>query len=114
MTVSDPRKRDAVLLLAGGASVRRTAAEVGVGEGTVRAWKRRPEFVAAVAEVVALVREGERAGAELVEAVSEVLNRLDGDARGVVTVSIPVGASPRRRRQLLARGIAKALEVGER
>lgn len=82
MSKTDPRtKTSAALLLAGGTSVRKTAAEVEVSESTLRAWRRQPEFAAVVAELAALVRAGGRTGPELFEACSKVLDRLDESGR---------------------------------
>ncbi|MET8134665.1 helix-turn-helix domain-containing protein [Streptomyces sp. NPDC005251] len=114
MTRSDPRRRvDALLLLAGGKSQRATAAEVGVHPSTVRAWLRDPVF----AEELARVREAVAVrplGAErLMAVVDEAEARLGGRGRGPVTVVIPAGASPARRRRLMAEGIARVLERSE-
>jgi hypothetical protein len=108
----DPRKRvDALLPLVAGKSQRAVAEEVGVHAGTVGKWLRDPVFVAELERVREVVAVKPLDAERVMAAVDEAEARLCG--RGPVTVVIPAGASPRRRRRLLARGIAEALERGE-
>ncbi|MCW2899688.1 MAG: hypothetical protein JWO67_1953 [Streptosporangiaceae bacterium] len=115
MSMTDQRKKSqAALLLASSASYREIAEQVGVSTGTLRTWRRQPEFAAAVEEVRQIMRAGGRTGPELHAAVSEVLDRLTPPVRppGTVSVSIPAGASPARKRRLVARALARAMVDG--
>lgn len=107
----DPEKKVTVaLLLAAGTSVRSAAEQAEVGVGTVRAWRRRPEFAAAVEELQQIVREQRgRTGAEVFAAASRVLDRVRGPVPGPVRVSIPAGTSPRKARQMVARAVARVV-----
>ncbi|MEU9245683.1 helix-turn-helix domain-containing protein [Streptomyces sp. NPDC048385] len=112
----DPEKRvDAILPLVAGQSQRAVAESVGVHPSTVRAWLKDPLFadeLAKVREVAA--RKPLDAGAVLV-AMDEAAVRLGARPAGApVVVSIPAGASARRRRRLLAQGVARAVEGGLR
>ncbi|MFE2530416.1 helix-turn-helix domain-containing protein [Streptomyces sp. NPDC059371] len=112
MTRRDPRKRvEALWPLAAGKSQRAAAAEVGVHPSTVRSWLRDPVFVAELERVRAAVAVRPLDAERVMAAVDEAEARLGG--RGPVTVVIPVGASPARRRRLLADGIARVLERSE-
>ncbi|MET7983014.1 helix-turn-helix domain-containing protein [Streptomyces sp. NPDC005281] len=104
---------DALLLLAGGRSQRATAAEVGVHPSTVRAWLRDPVFVEELVRVREAVAVRPLDAGRLMAVVDESAARLGGRDRGPVTAVIPVGASPARRRRLMADGIAQVLERSE-
>jgi len=45
-----PRQRRAVELLAAGYSYREAASELGIGEATLRRWRKRPDFAEALRE----------------------------------------------------------------
>lgn len=111
VTRLDPRKRvDALLPLAGGMSQRAVAVEVGVASGTVGKWLKDPAFVRELGRIRELAARKPLDVEAVMAAVDEAAVRLGA---GPVVVSIPAGASPRRRRQLLAGGIARALEASE-
>lgn len=120
MTATHPRnKASAVLWLAAGKSQRAAAQAAGVSPGTVSQWRRDPTFAEEVERTRAVYAEKSQDGLALLDHLEEVEQRLTpmsavrvegGGAR--VTVSIPAGASPARRRRLLARGLAKALDPG--
>ncbi|MFD5818107.1 helix-turn-helix domain-containing protein [Streptomyces sp. NPDC127038] len=114
MSRRDPRKRvEALWPLAAGKSQRATADEVGVHPSTVRSWLRDPVFVAELERVRAAVAVKPLDAERVMAAVAQAEARLDGRDRGPVTVVIPAGASPARRRRLLAAGIARVLERSE-
>ncbi|MFJ8934208.1 helix-turn-helix domain-containing protein [Streptomyces sp. NPDC102365] len=109
------KKLDVLLSLAGGKSQRATAAEVGVSRGTVSRWAREPRFVEELAGMRRLLAEGAPAEV-LLSAADAIGGRLSAPmaSDGPVVVSVPAGASARQRRRLMARGVAEALERGER
>ncbi|MDW4904456.1 helix-turn-helix domain-containing protein [Streptomyces sp. ADMS] len=112
MTSTNRRAQaDALLPLAAGRSQAAVAREVGVSRSTVAAWLRNPVFAREVARLRPLWEAKPLDTAALLAASIEAADRVNPPA-GPVVVSIPAGASPRRRRQLLAKGIAKALEGG--
>ncbi|MFE9880479.1 helix-turn-helix domain-containing protein [Streptomyces sp. NPDC005784] len=114
MSRLDPRRRvDALLLLAGGRSQRATAAEVGVHPSTVGVWAKDPVFVEELVRVREAVAVRPLDPERLMAVVDESAARLGGRDRGPVTVVIPVGASPARRRRLVADGVARVLERSE-
>jgi hypothetical protein len=102
-------KAQAAFELAGGASAPQTALKVGCAAETVRKWRREPEFVRAVEELQAIARDRSRTPQQMADALTEVLDRIKEVRRGPVVVSIPANASPRRRRRLMAEGIARVL-----
>ncbi|MFF7763122.1 hypothetical protein [Streptomyces griseorubiginosus] len=112
MTRTDPRKQvEALLPLAAGKSQQAVADDVGVHASTIRAWLKNPVFAGELARVrEAAARKPFDADA-VMAAVDEAEERLRG--RGPVVVVIPPGTSASRRRQLLAQGIARALEAGK-
>ncbi|MFC4466701.1 hypothetical protein ACFPH6_19575 [Streptomyces xiangluensis] len=109
------RKVDALLALAGGKSQRKVAEEVGVNPATIRAWNRDPVFAAELVRMKEVVVQRPLIPEAVFAAMDEAAGRLapGGSAAGVVTVRIPAGASPRRRRQLVARAVARVLEASE-
>ncbi|MFF5009640.1 hypothetical protein ACFY3G_43285 [Streptomyces phaeochromogenes] len=112
MTRTDPRKRvDALLPLVSGKSRRAVAEDVGVHPGTIGSWLKDPVFAGELERVREAASREPLDVEAVMAAVDEASARLCGG--GPVTVTIPSTASPRRRRQLLARGIARALEAGE-
>ncbi|MCX4699528.1 hypothetical protein [Streptomyces sp. NBC_01373] len=115
-TTPAKRKADALLWLAGGKSNRVAAEAAGVAVSTVAAWKRDRVFAAELVAVRAVYEQVPRDAGVVLARLEEAERRLDPSGRVAgdpVVVSIPSGASPRRRRQLLARGIVEALEGGE-
>lgn len=113
MTSTNRRARaDALLPLAAGRSQAAVAEEVGVSPSTIRTWLRNPGFAAEVARLRLLWEANPLDGEALLAAVIEAADRINPPA-GPVTVSIPANASPRRRRQLIGRAVARALESGE-
>ncbi|WP_078622769.1 helix-turn-helix domain-containing protein [Streptomyces prunicolor] len=112
MSRVDPAKRvDAILPLVAGQSQRAVAESVGVHPSTIRAWLKDPVFVRELDLVRELAARKPLDAEAILVAMDEVQARLCGS--GPVTVVIPPGASPRRRRKLLAGGIAQALERAE-
>lgn len=110
MTSTNRRARaDALLPLAAGRSRAAVAREVGVSGSTVAGWLRDPKFEAEVARLRLLWEAEPLDGEALLAAVIEAADRINPPA-GPVTVSIPANASPRRRRQLIGRAVARALE----
>jgi hypothetical protein len=103
------RKADAVMSLARGLSRKEVAEQAGVAPSTVSAWLRNPAYAAEVAALKAVIEVKPLAPAKVLEALQACHDRIRGPVPGTVTVSIPAGASARKRRQLLARGIARAL-----
>ncbi|MEV4865627.1 helix-turn-helix domain-containing protein [Streptomyces ossamyceticus] len=102
----------ALLPLAAGKSQADVAREVGVSRSTVAAWMRNSEFAEELARLKPLLETKPLDGKALLAAVLEATDRINPPA-GPVVVSIPANASPRRRQQLLARGIARALKASE-
>ncbi|MEU5195230.1 helix-turn-helix domain-containing protein [Streptomyces scabiei] len=121
MTATHPRnKANAVLWLAAGKSQRAAAAAAGVSPGTVSQWLRNRVFAEEVERMRTVWAEKSKDGQALLDHLEEVERRLtpsptvrvEGGGSRVV-VSIPASASPARRRRLLARGIAKAMDSGD-
>lgn len=102
----------ALLPLASGKSQAATAREVGVSPGVIARWLRDPAFAEELARIKALVDAKPMDGHAVLAAVVDAGRRLAPPAGGPVVVSIPAAASPARRRQLLARGIARAFDAG--
>lgn len=121
MTTANRRRRaDALLPLASGKTQKAVAEEVGVNPATISAWKRDRVFAAELARIKELVGRKPLDARAVLAALDVAADRLARSgpsgpvsvSGGRVTVSIPSDASPRRRRQLLARGIARALNDG--
>ncbi|QQM41986.1 hypothetical protein [Streptomyces liliifuscus] len=107
------KRVDALLPLAGGKSNKAVAEEVGVNPATIGTWKKDPAFACELARIKELVDRKPMDAHAVLAAVTESSARLNPPA-GPVVVSIPAGASARRRRQLIGRAVARALEAGER
>ncbi|MER7838440.1 helix-turn-helix domain-containing protein [Streptomyces sp. NPDC096040] len=116
MTRIDPAKRvDAILPLVAGQSQRAVAESVGVHPSTVRGWLKDPLFTKELARVQEVAARRPLDAEAVLAVMDEVAVRLGArSAGGPVVVSIPAGASAGRRRRLLARGIARAVEGGLR
>lgn len=110
------KRVDALLPLAGGKSNKAVAEEVGVNPATIGTWKKDPSFACELARIKELVDRKPMDGHAVLAAVQEAAARLNPPvgAAGPVVVSIPATASLRRRRQLIGRAVARALEAGER
>lgn len=104
-------KANAVLPLAQGLSRKEVAEQVGVAPSTVTAWLRNPAFAQEVAKVKAVIEVKPLDPDKVLAELQASHDRIRGGDRrpGVVTVSIPAGASPRRRQRLIGRAVAKAL-----
>ena len=108
-------RANALLPLATGKSQADVAREVGVSRSTVAAWMSNPDFVAEVDRLKLLVEARPVDGKAVLAAVMEARRRINPpapSAGGRVVVSFPADASPARLRRLLARGIAKAMDLG--
>jgi len=78
-----PRQRRAVELLAAGLSYREAASELGIGEATLRRWRKKPLFAAALREAEkqiwdATIRKLRALGERAVHALGKALDDPDG------------------------------------
>jgi len=105
-------KADAVMGLARGLSRREVAEAAGVSPRTVGAWLRNPAYAAEVEALRAVIEVKPLDPEKVLAALQACHDRIRGRVPGVVTVSIPAGTSPRKARQLVARGIARVLAEG--
>lgn len=111
MAPSNPSaKADALMPLAQGMARREVAEQVGVAPSTVAGWLRNPAYAAEVAKLKEAIDAKPLDPDRVYEVLGGCRDRVRGvTPAGAVSVSIPPGSSPRKARQLLARGIARAL-----
>ncbi|WP_333736370.1 helix-turn-helix domain-containing protein [Streptomyces sp. IBSBF 2806] len=111
-------KASAVLWLAAGETKRAAAEAAGVSPNTITEWLRNPVFASEVEKARTLYGERPQDARALLDHLDGVAARLAPkgaptvDVEGVrVRVSVPPGASPRKRERLIGQAIARGLRA---